>query len=192
MLTVILTGGASRRMGRDKAALPWGGGTMLQSLVNRYAALGPVAVSVNEAGRFAFTGARELVDRYPNLGPLNGIVSGFEEMDAEEIFLTATDLPFGDPSLALRLAELRAAAQADGSVLRRGVKGTEPTFAVYGRGCLEPARAALEQGKRAFFELFQQIRVRWVTPGELPGFDLERILANVNTQEEYEACLNKA
>ena len=36
MLTVILTGGASRRMGRDKALLPWGESTMLQSLIDRY------------------------------------------------------------------------------------------------------------------------------------------------------------
>ena len=192
MLTVILTGGASRRMGRDKALLPWNGGTLLQSLVDRYAALGPVAVSVNEPGRFAFTGARELVDSFPGLGPLNGIVSGFAETEAEELFLTATDLPFGDPALALRLAELRKETDADACVLRRGVKGVEPTFAVYGRGCLEPARAALEQGKRAFFDLFERVDLRRVAPEELPGFpNLERILTNVNTQEEYERCLNQ-
>lgn len=192
MLTVILTGGASRRMGRDKAMLPWGGGTLLQSLIDRYAALGPVAVSVNEPGRFAFTGAREMPDRFPNLGPLNGVVSGFTvETEAEELFLTATDLPFGDPALALRLSQLRAEAGADAAVLRRGVKGVEPTFAVYGRGCLEPARAALEQGKRAFFDLFECVAVRRIAPEELPEFDLERILTNVNTQEEYERCLNR-
>ena len=191
MLTVILTGGASRRMGRDKAMLPWDDGTLLQSLINRYAALGPVAVSVNEPGRFAFTGARELVDRFPNLGPLNGIVSGFAGTEAEALFLTATDLPFGDPALALRLTELRAETGADACVLRRGVKGVEPTFAVYGRNCLEPARAALEQGRRAFFELLERVALRRVAPEELPEFDLERILTNVNTQEEYERCLNR-
>ena len=191
MLTVILAGGASRRMGRDKAMLPWEGGTLLQSLINRYAVLGPVAVSVNERGRFTFTGARELVDRFPGLGPLNGVVSGFAETGAEELFLTATDLPFGDPALALRLSELRAETGADACVLRRGVKGLEPTFAVYGRACLEPARTALEQGKRAFFDLFERVDLRRVVPEELPEFDLEYILTNVNTQEEYERCLNR-
>ena len=51
MLTVILTGGSSRRMGRDKALLPFGDGTLLQTLIDRYAALGPVGVSVDAAGR---------------------------------------------------------------------------------------------------------------------------------------------
>lgn len=201
MLTVILTGGASRRMGRDKAMLPWEGGTLLQSLIGRYAALGPVAVSVNEPGRFAFTGARELVDCFPGQGPLNGIVSGFAETEAEELFLTATDLPFGDPALALRLSGLRAERGADACVLCRSVaggggvvaKGFEPTFAVYGRACLAPARAALERGRRAFFDLFGQISVRRVVPEELPEFSshLAHILTNVNTQEEYEQCLNR-
>ena len=38
MLTVIMTGGASRRMGRDKAMLPWQGKTLLQTLIDRYSA----------------------------------------------------------------------------------------------------------------------------------------------------------
>ena len=52
MTTVILTGGGSRRMGSDKAMLPWQGKTMLQSLIDRYSVLGDVAVSVNRPGRF--------------------------------------------------------------------------------------------------------------------------------------------
>ena len=187
MLTVILAGGASRRMGRDKATLPWGGGTMLQGLINRYSVLGPVAVSINTPGRFAFTGAVELADRFPDAGPLNGLVSAFTETDADEIFLTAADLPFGDPALARRLAALRGGA--DACVLRRGVKGVEPLFAVYGRDCLAPATDALERGTRSFFRMFERINVRWVSPEEVPEFELEHILTNVNTQEEYEACL---
>ena len=136
MLSVILTGGGSRRMGRDKAALPWAGSTMLQSLIDRYAtSLGPVAVSVNKAGRFAFSGAAELVDRYPDMGPLNGILSAFDQSGEDLVFLTATDLPFGDPALVRRLEELMG--EADACVMRRGVKGIEPLFALYHRRCYD-------------------------------------------------------
>ena len=188
MLTVILAGGASRRRGRDKALLPWGGGTLLHSLINRYSALGPVAVSVNAAGRFAFTGAAELADCFPDMGPLNGLVSGFAETDAAELFLTAYDLPFVDPALAKFLAESRGSS--DACVLRRGVRGAEPLFAVYGRGCLPAALAALKRGERSVLALLRRIDVRYVSPEETPGFDLERCLTNVNTMEEYKICLN--
>ena len=189
MLTVILTGGGSRRMGRDKAALPWGGGTFLQSLIDKYAALGPVAVSVDRPGRFAFRGAAELVDAFPGQGPLNGLVSGFSETGAEEIFLTGTDLPLGEAALARRLAEKRGGA--DACVLRRGAKGFEPLFAVYGRGCLAAARAALEAGERSFLHLLRGVAVRCVAPEEVSEFDLDRVLLNVNTPEEYEKLMTE-
>ena len=183
MLTVILTGGASRRMGRDKATLEWNGTTMLQSLIDRYAALGPVAVSVDRAGRFSFHGAAELVDRFPGMGPLNGLVSGFESTDEPLLLLTATDLPFGDPALARRLAE--RIGDAGAAVLQRGVKGIEPLFAVYARKALPEARSCLASGKKSFRDLFERVTVRSVLPEEVPEFDLGHVLTNVNTPEEY-------
>lgn len=186
MLTVILTGGGSRRMGRDKALLPWQGETMLQSLIDKYSrALGPVAVSVNEPGRFAFRSAIELTDPYPGMGPLNGIAAAFEQTDAGTVFLTGTDLPFGEPELVYALEKLMG--EADACVIRRGEKGIEPLFALYKKSCQGAARKALAEGRRSFRELFGGINVRYAAPEELAQFDLERILRNVNTPEDYKA-----
>lgn len=187
MLTVILTGGASRRMGRDKAQLPWKGETMCQSLINRYSVLGPVAVSVNRAGRFEFTNAMELVDEFPDMGPMNGIVSAFSRTEEDEIFLTATDLPYGQPELVEKLRRL--AGDADACVMHRGVKGLEPLFAIYKRSCYAPALSFMREGRRSIMALLGSLRVRYVEESELEGFDLERILANVNTEKEYEEAL---
>lgn len=188
MLTVILAGGASRRMGRDKATLPYRGSTLLQYQIDRYRPLGAVAVSVARAGTYPFAGAMELVDRYPDAGPLNGILSGFST-GASELLLTAVDLPFADPSLALRLAALRGAA--DICVLRRGTKGVEPLFAVYGQGCAAAAEACLRAEKRAMIDLFARCSVRYVLPEELPEFNLDRCLRNVNTPEDYALLLQE-
>ena len=187
MLTVILSGGSSRRMGRDKALLPFGlgGGTLLQCLIDRYGAEGPVAVSVDRTGRFPFTGAMELIDPFPGQGPLNGVISGFRESDAAALLLTAVDLPYGDPNLASRLLEL--SGDADACLVRRGPKGIEPLFAVYKRACLPVAEDCLAGGRRSIMALLDRVKVRYVAPEELAEFDLERIFTNVNTPEEYEA-----
>lgn len=185
MLTVILSGGASRRMGRDKALLPYGGTTMLQHLIDKYAVLGEVAVSVNEAGRFPLRGALELTDPFPGEGPLNGIVAAFSQTDAAEIFLTATDLPCGEPAAARRLAALRGAA--DACVLRGADGRDEPLFAVYGRSCAPAAQACLASGKRSFKALFEQLDVRYVNFDRLGAAGVSRMLTNVNTPEEYAA-----
>ncbi len=184
MLTVILTGGGSRRMGRDKALLPWRGGTMLQSLIDKYSReLGAVAVSVDEPGRFAFRSALELPDPYPGMGPLNGIVAAFEQTGAETVFLTGTDLPFGEPELVRALEGLMG--DADACVIRWGEKGIEPLFALYKRSCVQAARRVLCEGRKSFRELFESVNVRFVLPEELAGFDLERMLSNVNTPDDY-------
>lgn len=189
MLTVILTGGGSRRMGRDKAMLPFGNSTMLQYLIDKYSsALGRVAVSVNRKGRFPFEGAMEIVDRYPDMGPLNGLVSAFEECNEDTVFITGTDLPFGDPQLAKRLAELMG--EADACILRRGKKGFEPLFAIYRRVCGEKAAMCLSEGKKSIMDLLEAVNVRYVDPAEVEEFDLDRILMNVNTSAEYEEMKN--
>ncbi len=183
MLTVILTGGSSRRMGRDKAMLPFGNSSMLQTLIDRYRRFGSVGVSVDRPGRFPFNGAIELVDRYPGQGPMNGIISGFLATDAEEMLLTAVDLPYGDSELALRLSELRGSA--DVSVVCRGPKEIEPLFAVYGRSCLGRAEECLANGKKSLIALYERSLMRYVQPEELPEYDLDRIFTNINTPEDY-------
>ena len=189
MLTVILAGGESRRMGRDKATLPWQGGSMLQHLIDRYAALGPVAVCVDRAGRVPFTGAQELTDPFPGQGPLNGILAGFEQTEEAELFLTATDLPFGEPALVHRLSSLRGACDA---CLLCGERGPEPLYGVYGRSCLSAAKSVMAEGRRAMRAVLDRLNVNYVNQKSLPDFDLNVVLRNVNTPEEYEQFLRRS
>lgn len=183
MFTVILTGGSSRRMGRDKAMLPYEEGTLLQALIDRYKKSGPVGVSVDRVGRFPFRDAIELPDLYPGQGPMNGVISGFRATDESAILLTAVDLPYGDVALARKLDELRGTA--DAAAVKYGPKGIEPLFAVYGRPCYEAALACMEGGKKSLFAMLDRVNVRYVRPDELLQFDLKHIFTNVNTPEDY-------
>lgn len=182
ILTVILTGGSSSRMGRDKAMLPLEGSTMSQLLIDRYSALGGVAVSVNEKGRFPCKGAIELVDRYPGQGPLNGLVSAFEETDAGLVFLTATDIPNGDPRLTLHLLSL--IGEHDCCVINTA-KGLEPLFSLYKRACLPVVIDSLESGRRSIHSVLSRCDTLYVEESRLSGWDLDQTLLNVNTPEEY-------
>jgi Molybdopterin-guanine dinucleotide biosynthesis protein A len=173
MLTVILTGGMSRRMGKDKAMLPFNGTPMALSLAARYVAMGPVAFSVDRPGRFPVGTYSELTDEYPGLGPLNGIVSAFSQTDANVILLTATDMPCVNPESARRL--LAALGFHDACLYR-----DQPLFGVYARNCLESARQCLSAGRLSFRDLFNHIDVLYRTPDKMEQF------LNLNTPEEYE------
>lgn len=184
---VILAGGMSRRMGRDKAALPFGEETMLARLVRIYRPHFDVtAVSLNEAGRFDTAGAMEVVDRRPGDGPMAGLEAAFLDTGADVIFLTGTDLPLGDPALALHLMELRGDYDA---CLIRSERGIEPLFAVYSRACLPAVRQALAEGRRSMFHMLQNVRTLEIPAQELTGFNVERVLTNVNDPAEYARVL---
>lgn len=185
MLAVILVGGQSRRMGSDKAMLPCGGKPMAQYLIDRFRESGfDVAVSVDVAGRFALSGAPELPDSFPGQGPLNGLYAAFTRTDAECVLLTGTDLPGGDPVLAKRLISLLG--DADACLIRRADGTVETMFGVYTRRCLPEVERCLRAGRRAMLAPLDGLQVRYVEETELPEWELQRILRNVNTPDEYE------
>lgn len=185
---VILAGGMSRRMGRDKAALPFGEETMLSRLVRLYRPYFDVtAVSLNAPGRFETYGALEVVDRHPGDGPLAGLEAAFLDTGADVIFLTGTDLPLGDPALAQHLMKARGGHDV---CLIRSAKGLEPLFAVYSSACLGAVRRALEEGRRSMLYMIRQMDTLELSAESLPGFDVPRILTNVNDPQEYERVLS--
>lgn len=104
---VILAGGASSRMGRDKAKLPYGDKTLLEHIIESYSKyFSRVIISVDRLHRFNIPNVSQVVDEYKNSGPLAGIHAVFNQTDVEEFFLTAVDIPFGEPELALKIMEL--------------------------------------------------------------------------------------
>lgn len=184
---VILAGGMSRRMGRDKAALPFGEETMLSHLVHTYQPYFDVtAVSLNTPGRFDTAGAMEVVDRRPGEGPMAGLEAAFLDTVADVIFLTGTDLPFGDPALARHLVD--SLGEHDICLIRSD-KGPEPLFAVYSSNCLNAIRKALEEGRRSMYGVIQELDTLELPAESLPQFDIARILSNVNDPEEYAKAL---
>ena len=188
-LAVILAGGQSRRMGRDKGTLPFDGVPLLEATARKYQGVfDAAAVSVDRPGRYPGLGLPELPDQRRGAGPLAGLEAAFTLTDARTVFLTAVDLPFADADLARRLVELRG--NADVCIIRRGQGGREPTFAVYGRSCLPHITACLDAGERAFRAFFPLVEVRQVAEAELPGWDLARVLLNVNRPEDYRRALD--
>lgn len=184
MLTVILTGGKSKRMGKDKALLEVQGGIMSLMLAERYSSvLGDVAFSVDISGRFECGAFPELPDAFPGKGPLNGLYSAFHATEDDLVFLTATDMPCGDPTLAKKLADCIDDNDICTILRRNGY--VEPLFSVYHRRCLPMVEMCLNEGVYSFLRLFRSLSVRAILEESLLEWDVDRILTNVNTPSDY-------
>lgn len=187
MAAVILAGGQSRRMGKDKPALALGKGTLLTHAIDLYRPFfEELAVSVNQLGRYDTAGVREITDTYQGIGPLGGLHAALRALPGRAILFAAADLPYADPALALALFERLAGHDACGIMRKDGY--FEPLFAVYTDRCLPAVEACIARGEYALRSIYRHVDLEVVGEEALPQFDMEKLFRNVNTPEEYEAA----
>ena len=195
LTAVILAGGMSRRLGRNKALEPFQGEPLIRRVIARMGQVGEsVSVIVNEAQR-----AHELelpeevtssVDRYPGKGSLGGIVTGLITSPTVWSAFCACDMPFVNTRLYRYLASLRDGYDAVVPV----VEGRpEPTHALYSRVCIGPIEERIEADDLKISSFFSEVRVRLVPEDEIRRLDPDLLsFFNVNTQDDLEIAVNLA
>jgi molybdenum cofactor guanylyltransferase len=180
---IILVGGKSRRMGRDKAFLPIAGKPILERVVEVFQEIFPkIALVGNHAERFADSGLPVLPDIYPG-SALGGIYTALHHATTQYVFVSSCDIPFPNLELIRNLCLRRKGADA---VVVRTPQGCEPLFALYSTSCLGAIKELLESGDCCAYGYYPKVRVRYVPYQEIARFDLDgRALLNVNTPEDY-------
>jgi molybdopterin-guanine dinucleotide biosynthesis protein A len=184
---VVLAGGRSSRLGRDKAFLPLAGRPLVVHTATNLASLSDDLVIVaNDLERFEPLAlpARLVPDEVAGQGSLMGIYSGLRAARHASALVVACDMPF----LSLPLLRYMLSLAGDHDVVIPRLQGlVEPLHAVYGRSCLPFMGQALDQGRRQITTFFDQVRVRFVEEDEIDRFDpLHRTFLNVNTLEDWE------
>jgi molybdopterin-guanine dinucleotide biosynthesis protein A len=177
---VILAGGRSLRMGRDKARLEVDGVTFFAKLAALFRELFPQVLIAGERPDLAGPELPYIPDRYPG-SALGGLYTGLASAATPFIFAASCDMPFPSAELIRLIVDQRADYDV---VVPHTPAGLEPLFAVYGKSCLTPMRDMLEQGHYRIYDFFPQMHVRELAVGELP-LGWERALCNVNTPEDY-------
>jgi molybdopterin-guanine dinucleotide biosynthesis protein A len=132
---IILAGGKSSRMGRDKAWLEVGGTTLLARQIELARMVGASEVFISgrvEADYSAFDGA-VLTDYFQSAGPLSGIERGLNAMTTPLLLVLAVDMPRLEVGFLRRLV---AASAAGCGVIPHRNKQIEPLVAIYPKAAL--------------------------------------------------------
>ena len=125
---VILAGGASSRMGSNKALLPYRGGRFIEAIHRKLAGLfDEVLVVTNTPDQYAFLPCRKVADEFEGMGALAGIHAGLRH-SASGIFVVACDMPYLNSDLILHLV---SRAPGFDAVIPRTDAGYEPLHAIY-------------------------------------------------------------
>lgn len=177
----VLVGGASARMGRDKAALEVGGVASATRVARTLAALVEDVVLVGGDPPADAPGRRAPDPPGPRCA-LRGLVGALDACAAGRVLVVATDLPFVSPDLLLALV---AWPEAD-AVVPRPADGVQPLCALYRRAAaLDAARRALADGRLALHALLDDLETRYLDGADLAAVDPDgRALLNLNTPED--------
>jgi molybdenum cofactor guanylyltransferase len=185
---LVLAGGASRRMGRDKATLAYGGRTQLaaaHALLTRHCERAYVSVRADQVNEPARAALPQIVDGAVGSGPIAGIAAAQAAHPDAAWLVVACDLPFvGDATLEYLVA-------------RRGPNSIT-AFASAHDGLPEPLCAIYEPGTRgALLDSIAQGRLcprKFIISSGVPLLQQPdpAALDNVNTPEEYDAASRRS
>lgn len=196
---LLLAGGRSKRMGEDKALLPFGKGRLVDHGLTRLARqCTPVYLNAG-SGRMA----NEATDIVPDdiagfQGPLAGIVAGLSRVRrdipaASHMLTAAVDTPFFPPDLAATLAAF-ATSMEEIVVAADPAGNWHPTFALW--------PVSVEQDLREWLKATDNRKLRVFIsrhPHRSVSFPLIETASeaidpffNINTPEDYRRALSLA
>ncbi|WP_135551182.1 molybdenum cofactor guanylyltransferase [Paenibacillus cymbidii] len=200
---IVVAGGGSRRMGRDKRLLPFAGEPLLartlRLLAGSFAEAAVVTAGDGAADAAAeetirrivrrFPGVRLLADAEPNAGPLAGLSAGLAAQAAPLQLAIGADMPFPSPALAEALLRLCRDSGAE-AALPETAGRLHPLFAVYRRTLAAALGAYVAGGGRKVTDWTLSLRHVVLPEAEVRRVDPSGLaLANMNRPEDYAAAL---
>jgi molybdopterin-guanine dinucleotide biosynthesis protein A len=179
----ILTGGASSRMGRDKALLPFRGATLVEWIAAQARLAGLEPCLVGAPSRYAHLSIPCLDELHAGQGPLSGIEAALRHAAPGWALILACDLPALTPDLLRSLLEAGQGSTADVAAATAPGRRPEPLCAAWHTRALPAVQQALARGQRKVQDLFSELQVLH------HPIDSESLTRNVNAPEDFAACL---
>jgi molybdenum cofactor guanylyltransferase len=175
---VILTGGTSRRMGRDKASVDFGGTSLLEFVLAQV----PEGTSIIIVGEQRDMSATYVREDPPGGGPVAAIHAALPHVSSESFRVIAVDTPFGVPWLfqhALRPGvDAEIPRDANGRPHYLCAQYNTPSFASVVSMLGTPENASLK-------EVVSHLKVvEYIDQPHTHTLNSEELLLDINTQED--------
>ncbi|HUJ90641.1 MAG TPA: molybdenum cofactor guanylyltransferase [Syntrophorhabdales bacterium] len=182
MTGAILAGGRSRRMGRDKATLPFKNRPIIAYIHGIVKQVLPEVFIISKH-HAAIEGIDSpiLKDIIPKDGSLVGIASALLYARTDYVFVVGCDMPFLRKEAIIHMMDQ---THGEDIVIPRTDAGYEPLHAVYSRSCLPHMLRAIDRNRIKITDLLPFLSVKVVRE---PALFLNKgvsIFTNINTEED--------
>jgi molybdopterin-guanine dinucleotide biosynthesis protein A len=186
---IVLAGGRSTRMGRDKASLPFGQVTLLDHAVAIVRQVSDEVIVVCQANQSVPAGVCVAHDAVPDQGPLAGLAAGLAMARGELAVVVACDMPLVKPAVLERLV----AAIGDADIAVAEVDGHASVLCgVYRPAVASVANDLLRTGERRVTALLDRADVKRVDAASLRDIDPQlESFVSCDTPEAYQQALTR-
>jgi molybdopterin-guanine dinucleotide biosynthesis protein A len=188
---LVLAGGRSRRMGRDKATLAYQGGVpharRTADLLAKVCERVFISCRADQESDPTLAGLERIPDTFEIGGPLNGILSALSAHPGKAFLVAACDLPFLSVEALATLVAARDMTKAM-TVFENPVRDNflEPLCAIYEPGYAEQAQTVMTQGLTCPTKIANALNVHRLI---LSGPEDALFLENANHPEDFEKAV---
>lgn len=163
---VVLAGGQSSRMGRDKALIERDGITQLDRAIELLRPHAREILVIGDPDKYSPEHGKVIPDDVPGKGPLGGVVTALRHARYVRLLVIACDLPNIDDRLLVHLKN-GLIGEVDAVVPRHG-ELIEPLAAAYHRHAIEAFERNLASDRLKMSDALEQVRTTYLrtTPGD--------------------------
>jgi molybdopterin-guanine dinucleotide biosynthesis protein A len=182
---IILSGGKSSRMGKNKSLLTLGDKKVIEHIHDEMkSCTDDIVVVANEPSAYTFLAKEIISDRIPGKGPLAGLEAAFYHKKADAYIVSACDTPLIKREVYKHLVSSLHNYEAAVPVFN---DQTHPLSGVYRRSVLQAVRQQLDKDELRVKSFFKNIHVNYVDNfGKISNKVLQQHFFNMNTPSDYE------
>lgn len=185
---VLLAGGLSRRMGKDKRAVAVDGETLFNRVLHAYEEVfTEIIIVVAEPSSITDGLSHSVVtDLIPQKGPMGGLYTGLSHTTKSRVFTAACDMPFLSVPLIHRLCEF--STHADVTMVHLDI-GIQPMQSIYSKKCIAALRSLIDENQLEMRSILSQPELAYKIVDQKQIVDLDShcvSFMNVNTPSDLE------
>lgn len=184
IIGVILAGGKSTRMGRDKGLLLWKGRTLIESIQTELESACREVLLISDYPEHKSLGISVYEDVVKGKGPAGGILTALEKSNSDYCLIVACDMPFLNRNLFEFLInnidkEYDVITPVFNDVL-------QPLCSIYSKSCSKVIKDFINQEQLAMIEIIKSFNVKYLSIGKELGFFSQNLFSNINTAVDYD------
>lgn len=182
---IILAGGKSSRIGKDKALFDFNGKALVSYALEALEPLcDTLVISANQTGKYEAFGLPVLPDEIKDVGPMGGILTCLNHSVTQHNLVISCDTPFVGTDLFRYL--LNEIENFQVVVPSHETFLIEPLNAYYNTNIIGELESSIRNGNYKMMDFFKKIRFKSVEIDERLPFFNEHLFLNINTMEDMD------